>query len=431
MIYTKKQLLEVAKKIKNCEAVTPQEVQYLLEYQKQEKEPTFVSFLQTWAVPLSLFVGFSLAAFSGVLDPLIESLPSWTNLSPELLAGVDYLWSILSNPIEKPNIVYHLPNLVLYSFGIVGIKNVLERLERRNWLDTVLDAQAVLQERLTTGKLRWQLKKGHSLLFVGKGDFIGQQFVENHGEAETVTISDGKPAYTQVWSQYDVNSVYDALKNVIDRSSGKNAGEYIFFPVKDTSIFLPNQKDFDLSPHKLDIVCQNIRLLEKENNWKVKPILIIGDKFHSSFVQSEDQKKVIPKSQDVISLVSISQKHQQIQLLDPTDIVLQKIMQIAAGRQIIFRATKEGLTEYKQRFYKRLNLLGYQTTKKKTLTIGYDIFEDQTEQQTLAKKIQDYYPVVLTQSVRDALLRNGYKKEQFLYVPDLVLETISKMADKQ
>ena len=30
--------------------------------------------------------------------------------------------------------------MVLYSFGIVGIKHLFERLERTTWLDTVLDA---------------------------------------------------------------------------------------------------------------------------------------------------------------------------------------------------------------------------------------------------------------------------------------------------
>lgn len=428
---TKKRLLEIAKKVVDCAPLTPEEVQYLLEYHTAEKEPGFITWLKDWAVPLSLAFGFSLATFSGALDPLIESLPSWTNMSPELLAGVDYLWSILSNPIEKQNVVYHLPNLVLYSFGIVGIKSLLERLERKTWLDKVLDAQEILKERVKNGEQNWAMKKGHSLLFVGKGDFIGEQFVMDHKKTEAVTIAETKQSFTDVWSQYDVNSVYDSLKTVVERSGGKTAGEYLFFPVKDLSLFLPGEKDYDLSPYKLDILCQNIRSMEREKKWKTKPILIIGDKFHSSFVQSEDQKKVIPKSQDEISLLSISQRYPSIQLLDPTDIVLEKIISIADGREIAFRATREGLAEYKKRFFARLTLLGYKPTKKKILTIGYDLFEDQTEQQTLSKKVLDYYPVVLSASVRDALLRNGYKKDQFLYVPELVLQTISRSADKQ
>lgn len=431
MKHTKIRLVEIAKKTIQDTPLTPEEVAYLVGFQAEEKEPGFITWLKDWAVPLSLALGFSLATFSGALDPWIEKLPSWTNLSPELLAGVDYLWSILSNPIEKQNIIYHLPNIVLYSFGIVGIKNILERLERKTWLDKVFDAQETVKERVKNGEQNWAMQKGHSLLFVGNGDFIGEQFVADHQAAEVVTIAESKQPFTEVWSRYTANSAYNSLLNVLERSSGKTAGEYLFFPVKDLSLFLPNEKDYDLSPYKLDILCQNIRSMEREKKWKTKPILIIGDKFHSSFVQSEDQKKVIPKSQDEISLLSISRRYPGIQLLDPTDIVLEKIISIAAGRRIVFRATREGLVEYKERFYKRLQLLGYKPTKKKILTIGYDLFEDQTEQQTLSKKVPDYYPVVLSASVRDALLRNGYTSDQFLYVPELVLQTISRSADRQ
>lgn len=424
-------LLQIAKKIDKKLPLTPSEVELVLAFAVPEKEHTFIAYLKEWAVPLSLAFGFILATFAAEFDPLIESLPSWTNMSPELLAGVDYLWSILSNPIEKQNIVYHIPNIVLFSFGIVGIKYLLERLDRHTWLDTVLQAQAVLREHMEAGQLNWQLADGHSLLFVGAGDFIAQQFADNHSDEIAVTISETKPSYSLVWNRYDNNCVFDDLKNVIERSGGDNAGEYVFFPVKDMNIFLPGEKDFDLSPHKLDIFCQNIRLIEKQQDWQERPILIVGDTHHSSFVQSEDQKSVIPKSQDTISLFSISQKYNAVRLLDPTDIVLKKILMIANGRKIVFRATNEGIREYKDRFYNRLKLLKYAPTKKGVLTVGYDIFEDQTEQQTLVRKIHDYYPVVLSKNVSDALLRNGYQKDQFLYVPDLVLEVVTRAAAAQ
>lgn len=431
MKYNATLLLQIAKKIDKEQPITPTDAELLLAFAVPEKENTFITHLKDWAVPLSLAFGFILATFATTLDPMIESLPPWTNMSPQLTNGVDYLWSILSDPIEKQNIVYHIPNIVLFSFGIVGIKYLLERLDRHTWLDKVLTAQATLHDQIEKGKLNWQLADGHSLLFVGSGDFIAQQYADNNADDVAVTISETRPRYTHVWNQYDNNCVFDDLKNVVERSDGATAGEYVFFPVKDMHIFLPGAKDFDLSPHKLDIFCQNIRLIEKHEGWEVKPILIVGDMHHSSFVQSENQNKVIPKSQDTISLLSISQKYEAIRLLDPTDIVLEKILAIANGRQIVFRATKEGIAEYKDRFYTRLKLMKYAPTKKSILTIGYDIFEDQTEQQTLAPKVQEYYPVVLSKNVCDALLRNGYKKEQFLYVPDLVLEAVSKAAKQQ
>jgi hypothetical protein len=321
---------------------------------------------------------------------------------------------------------------VLYSFGIFGIKRLFDALDRRSWLDTVLAAQKQLQIDVEQGNLNLRLRRGHSLLFVGKGDFIGAQFARNHKADDAVTIAEERPTYTDIWNYYFADTLYDDLKNVIIQSGGENAGEYIFFPVKDDQIFLPSETAYDLSPHKLDILCQNIRTIEKEMKWNPRRIIIVGDKFHKSFVQSEDKRKVIPKSEDTISLSSIARKYENVTVLDPSDIVLQEIISIAKGRKVVFRATKQGIKEYKKRFYSRLSDNGYKQTRTRgVLTIGYDLFEDQTEQQTLSRKIDDYYPVVLSKNVHDALIRNGYKKEEFIFVPDLVLRRLSDMAAEQ
>lgn len=429
----KKALLTSAQKVTSTKRVTPQEVDLLLHFEPDPPEHIAFKALKGLALPLSLILGFLLAVFSDFFDELVTNWPTWTNLHPQLLAGFNYIWTLLSDPIEKSNILFHLPNIVLYSFGVVGVKKVLDSLEHRRWLDKVLAAQTKLQTQIKNGSLKLSMKPGHSLLFVGKGDFIGTQFALNHKPDQSVTIAQTKPNFTDIWNYYHSDSVYDDLKTVLLNADCASAGEYVFFPVKDDQIFLPSSKAYDLSPHKLDILCQNIRTLEKESRWKSKRILIVGDKFHKSFVQSEDKQKVIPNSEDIISLASIAGKYQKVSLFDPTDIVLSNILLLANKRRIVFRATKEGIAEYKQRFYDRLELLGYKPSSKAkgTLTIGYDIFEDQTEQQTLSRKIDDYLPVVLSKNVRDALIRNGYKKQEFLYVPDLVLAAITKAAAEQ
>lgn len=399
--------------------ISPADIQFFLSFQKITKESFYMKLLKASAVPLSLALGFLFTMFPATFQQLARHMPPWTNLSPPLLSGVDYLWDIIGEPTGKANIIYHVPNVVLYSFGIVGAKILIDAIDKRTWLDRIYAAQKLMREKLDRGNLPLRMKSGHSLLFVGKGDFIGMQFAYDHAANESVTISQVKPSYTQMWNYYDVDTLYEDLKNVIVRSDGVRAGEYIFFPVKDDQIFLPGEKAYDLSPHKLDIICQNIRVIEKELGLQPKRIIIVGDKFHTSYVHSEDQEAVIDHSEDVISLGSIAKKYPSVSLLDPTDIVLRKILEIAAGRKIVFRATKEGIAEYKKRFYDRLKLMGYSSPKgqKGILTIGYDIFEDQTEQQTLSRQIDDYFPVVLSKNVHDALLRNGYKKKEFLYVP--------------
>lgn len=433
MSYSKKKLIEISKKITNRSSLTPFEIEEILSFEKVEKELAIVSLLKKSAVPLALTVGFAIAVFPERAEILVKTLPSWTNLPTPVVNGADYFWNILSEPVGKSNIIFHLPNIILYSFGVLGIKKLFEAIDRRTWVDRVNIAKGILRKSTEEGTLFLKLKKGHSALFLGNGDFIGQQFVVDNKIDNTVVISGSKPLFTNAWNYYNPDSSYDDLKNVLERVCSTNTGEYIFFPVKDDQIFLPSENAYDLSPHKLDILCQDIRSIEKKNSWKAKRILIVGDKFHKSFVQSEDQKGKVKGSEDDISISSIAQKYPNVTLVDPTDIVLTYILRISKGRKIVFRATKEGIFEYKKRFYARLELLGYknETNKKGVLTIGYDLFEDQTEQQTLSGKVNDYYPVVLSKAVGDALLRNGYKKDEFIYVPDLVLSELHKKTSEQ
>lgn len=322
---------------------------------------------------------------------------------------------------------------MLYAFGIFGLKKLFDAIDRRSWLDRVLTAQETLRNRIDEGNQAYDLRRGHSILFVGRGDFIGMQFVLNHSSDEAITIAETKPSYTTVWNQYSSDTLFEDLKSVLERAAGAGAGEYIFFPVKDDKIFLPPETAYDLSPHKLDILCQNIRTIERENKWRTKRIIIVGDRFHKTHVCSEDEKGPLKKTEDAISLESITKKYKNVTLLDPTDIVMKRIVEIAAGRAVVFRATRDGRAEYKKRFYDRLKKAGYTKRKNKNgiLTIGYDIFEDLTEQQMLARKIDDYYPVVLSKNIRDALIRNGYKKHEFIYVPELVLKQTAKTAAEQ
>ncbi|MFA9289403.1 MAG: hypothetical protein ACEQSA_06020 [Weeksellaceae bacterium] len=429
----KRKLIKISDKFRKNTPLTPQEIKLLQTFEHKNEDNRIISFLKLIAFPASLLAGAAFVIWAEYFDTVVKTLPSWTNLSPSLLAGIDFIWDFIGEPIGRANIIYHIPNIILYTFGIAGIKTLIDTIEHRTWLEKVLQAQTALIQKIQIGKLDLYMKSGHSLLFIGKSDFIGMQFALNHKDDEVVTIAQHKPSYTNIWNYYDISTLYEDLEDVILRSDGSNVGEYVFFPVKDDQIFLPGDTAYDLSPHKLDLIAQDIRIIEKDLKLKPKRMIIIGDKFHKSFVQSEDEKSLIQNSEDTISLESISKKYKKVTLVDPSDIVVKRIIEIAQGRKIVFRATKDGLKEYKTRFYERLKNLGYKTSVKAKgiLTIGYDIFEDQTEQQTLARAVDDYYPVVLSKSVRDSLIRNGYKKSEFIYVPDLVLKELAKITKEQ
>lgn len=432
MKHSKNKLITIAKKVTEERALTPSEIKLITSFEKEDRDPELVRLLKKSAVPGALVTGFIFAVFPEMIDSAAAHLPSWTNLPSHVLSGADYIWNIIGEPVGKNNILYHLPNIVLYSFGFVGIKKLIDALDRKTWIDRVQDAKAKLTQNIQNGTLNLSLPKGHSVLFTGNGDFIGMQFTLNH-PVNSVVIAQTRPSYTDLWNFYNPASSFEDLETVIDRTCQKETGEYVFFPVKDDQIFLPSKSAYDLSPHKLDILCQDIRSIEKSNKWKPKRILIVGDRFHKSYVQSEDKFGKLKNSEDTISLETIAGKYPNISIIDPTDIVLSHIIGLADGRKIVFRATKEGIREYKARFFERLGKLKYKedTKKKGILTIGYDIFEDQTEQQTLARTVDDYIPVVLSKSVHDALIRNGYKRNEFIYVPELVLNYLTQEAGEQ
>jgi len=46
-------------------------------------------------------------------------------------------------------------------------------------------------------------------LFIGRGDFIGMQFVLNHKPDDAITIAQVKPTYTDMWNFYDVETLFE------------------------------------------------------------------------------------------------------------------------------------------------------------------------------------------------------------------------------
>src|SRR3989344_5396177 len=187
MKYQKKRLIELSALVEKDAKLTPEEITYFLNFKKKTEPPKFATWLKLAVLPLSLALGFLSVVFPESFNQFIKTLPSWTNITPQFLAGIDYLWDLLGEPVKKANIVYHIPNLVLYSVSFFGIKKIFDSLEKRTWLDRVYNAQKKLQTSIDAGKANFSLTKGHSLLFVGSGDFIGTQFALDHKEAETIT----------------------------------------------------------------------------------------------------------------------------------------------------------------------------------------------------------------------------------------------------
>lgn len=110
---------------------------------------------------------------------------------------------------------------------------------------------------------------------------------------------------------------------------------------------------------------------------------------------------------------------------------MRKIVEIADGRQILFRSSDQGVGRYGDEFYRRLSLLDYQPSKEEKLTIGYDISDLETEHQVVSQKQTAYLPVILSRDVFDGLVKSHLREKPYIFVPRLVKQELKRLVDMQ
>lgn len=426
-----RELLVIAEKIKQGRAVLPSEADRICSFKLEDTKSKLQNFLLKIALPGSVVLGMTQAAFPSWYTGLVTHMPGWTNMSTNLLNAVDYVWGIIGKPVKQNNIIYHVPNIILYSFGVIGVKKLFEFVRRKTWLDKVTEAKEILDKKIEKGTLPYQLRTNHSILFIGRGDFIGEQFCINSHCDDAVTLSSIKPNYTTHWIKYDITSSYTNLEKTLLQADAESAGEYILFPVKDTELFLPGEREYDIAPEKVEVLIHTLRDVERQHNWEANRIIIVGDRKQITSIRTENKKSVLENTVENISLMSIDKEMRKVTIIDASDLVVKEILKRYPGRKILFRSSVDGSNVYKKRFFERLEEFGYNDEIETNLSvvIGYDMYEEQIERETIRTRLQEYLPIVLSKDVHDAILRNGFTKDQFIYVPDIVLANLRTVAE--
>lgn len=430
---TNKQLTAIAAKIKGDKALTPQEVEHILKFDPAIPQGRVFKILSKIALPGSILLGSTMAIWPEFYAAIVKILPEWTNMEPHIMRGVDYVWDILGDPVKKPNIIYHFPHVIMYSFGVVGIRKLYQFVEQKTWLDRVIEAKTSLEKLVEKGDVNYRFRPGHSILFVGNGDFIAEQFTIQHPADEVIILSSRKPAFTVHWLSFDMNAPFDSLVRNLNRAHAKDCGEYLFFPVTDTHLFLPGPNEYDLSPEKVEVMVQSLRDIEKTYNWGVKRIIVVGDRKQVSYIQTETKDGLLEDTRNQISLEKIDKRYQNVDVLDASDLVAKEILRRFPHHRIFFRSSQEGNQTYKKRFYARLEEHNYKDDPQNehSVVIGYDLQEEQIKRESILTGLQSYLPVVLSREVHDAILRNGHTAESFIYVPELVLAKLKNLAKQQ
>lgn len=422
----RKNLSGIAQKVRNHHPLTPSQVETLLSFELNDKESSMLKILSTVALPLALLLGYLMAAYPAFFENLVARFPSWTNLSGTQLLGVDYLWNILAYKVNKVNIIYHIPNIVLHSFGILGVKKLTEYIRSKSWLDKVLEAKKMIESNVQKGTQKFELKYGHSILFVGNGDFVAHHYDAVTSNDETLTVAASKPDYTNVWIKYEIGSPFSRFKETLELSNADTCGEIVFFPVTDQHLFLPGEDDYDISTDRLEVIITAIRDIERINNWKESRIILVGDKHQKNILQTETKEEVLNHTLEIVSLESIQKKFPNVLVIDPTDLACAELLKIFPTKQFLFRSSIHGSQTYKDRFYQRMEDLGYKGAEEK-ITVGYDLLEEQIQRETYHTALQNYFPIVLSKGVLDAIKRQKLPESNFIYVPDLVIKKLKEL----
>lgn len=419
------ELIKLANTVIDGKKLEAERVKPFLDHRFKESSrlSLFMLRLAAW---ISLFFASVLVIFPEVGEWLIKVLPDFFLLPERLAKALDYIWGLVGKPVKKQHLMYHLPNIIIYAFGVAGVRQLWRRLNKNNWKDRVLGAQEKLAGMVDSGKAPISFQPGFSLLFVGNGDQVAKSLVSDDPEIGP-TLCNTKPGYTDLWGGFVTTEGDQEYERVLKQFNSHEAGEYLLFPVVDEHLFLPGPFEYDVAPHRIEVAVRLIREHERNCDWEKKRILIVGDKEQCSRFVTATQSGRLETARDEISLRTIENEYEGVIVVDPTEVTLKKVIEIADGREILFRASDGGAEKYARSFYDRLSLLGYVPTKDGSLTVGYDISDLETEHQVLAQNHDEYLPVILSRSVFDLLSKNYLRDETYIFVPRLVKRELQKL----
>lgn len=421
----KKTLISIATRVKSGERIDARLLGPFLDHVFPETS-SFGKLMLRVAAWISLFFASVLVIFPEVGEWLISVLPGFFLLPERLAKAMDYMWGLVGKPVKKQHLMYHLPNIIIYSFGVVGLRQIWRKVHRNNWKDLVETAQEKLRGMVEQGSARMTFSPGFSLLFIGDSDQVAKSLVLDDPLIGP-SLASRRPPYTRLWAKFVTSDGDEGLRRALDQFNSEDAGEYVFFPVVDDNLFLPGPTEYDVAPHRVEIAVRRIRQFEDESGWAPKRIVIVGDAEQRSRFVTAAAEGPLEEGADDVTLGAIAETYPDVTVADPTEITLRRIVEIADGRRILFRASDDGATKYSARFYHRLSQLGYTPSRSETLTVGYDITDLETEHQIVSQDQSSYLPVILSREVFDLLSDTYLKSSDYIFVPRLVKKELQKL----
>ena len=434
----------VTRELLSSGELDPQLVHQFLDYRPDSmlrSAATKLAATTTWiGAVIAVVVGLLFAAYPEIPSAIREATPG-LRLNTRLHDAFNYLHGIHFGEVAEQHLIDHVPDLgfdlallaPLYGLLVWGFVHF-------GWRRRLLSLRGVARELVENGRLparapvtlRWKMRSGYTALMVGDGDPLADEFVRSRGPDEVLLLASRRQDVSDIWVRVGDDADLDDLKGAFELASFDRCGRLILMPVQEQHAVFPPADAYDIAPERLEDLLCNIRTLEgrleapSTGGPRRIPIIVVGDREQATVIDSFDDVShgAFPGMSATITLETIAAKlGESLIVIDPTDVVLRRVMQLANGARIDFRGTEESRAMYEDQFRRRLKELGYRVTDPgRVFHMGYNITDDPTVADSMNSAA-----VILTASARDALLHKGYPRDRILYVPELVVREITSL----
>ncbi len=380
------------------------------------------------AGPIALMATYILTY--GSLGTTPNDLPMVGPLPPVAHDILQAIHNITVNSAQSANLLHHLPFLALEgSLGWGGLRTIPNWLRLNRKWEQIKIIQDAMGTKIKNGEFAFKMNSNHTAAFVGNGDKTASHLQLLKPLGEVMLYGQNKiesPVYQLM--RKDINE-REAFQ-ILDRGDFTSAGEVLISPMKDEDMFLPGNDGHDMTLDEIDALISRLDRYCESRKIEKKRVIILGRKTISQEYRSRDGFSHFSSRTETLAHLVERLKEQRggipIDIIDPTEIVMEEIVRRANGRNIQLVATAESDKRYGKRFYGELSAMGYTPTIEGTVNILYNI----TDLPTQTKAEPSDIAVILDPTMIDGLLAKGMSRENIILVPELVLKKLRHEVDK-
>ncbi len=322
--------------------------------------------------------------------------------------------------IQSASLGDHIPALTLsaaiVATGFFALQEAGQLLYGHSWRNRYENAQKLAISRLHTGTLRWSIQADSTVAFVGSGDPLAK------------TIADQKPGDIVQFASQPVNGQWVYLGNqptqkeletAYELADIGNAGELLFLPTRASQEFLPGRDDFEFT------IGQIVHYIQAADDLVgPKDVLVIGSRQRMYQTYSETTHSMDTPDPHVDTLEKAMEKPQDsrghpIHLIDPNEVIAERIIQIAGGAPISYYTTSKSAKIYQRRFHELLSPASIGDPGKEGYRVLYGLADYTTVNNTVGPHD---IAVIIDPSQKPKMVDRGVNPDHILVVADEVLK---------